>query len=151
MNSKAIADALAARFAGVTATVGSVTESLTMATASLPNTVGRGPALLVYHPTAALDVIGSQLRQDVLTFPVRLLRDPENYPSRSDWLYAWYDALRDRVEQQLSLGLPAYVLAAQPVAARVELDGEEYAGTTYDVVEFMVNVELYENVPGVAA
>jgi len=150
MNAKAIADALAARFAGASATVAGVTETLTMATASLPNNAGKGPALLVYHPTATLDVGESQIRADVLTFPVRLLRDPYNYPGRSDWLYAWYAALRDRVEQQLGLGL-TYVLAAQPVEARLELDGEDYAGTTYDVVELMVEVTLYENVPGVAA
>lgn len=151
MNAKAIADALAARFAGASATVAGVTETLTMATASLPNTLGVGPALLVYHPTAELDVGASKLRGDRLTFPVRLLRDPQNYPSRSDWLYAWYDALRDKVEEDLDLGQPTYVLAAQPTEARLELDGEEYAGTTYDVVELMVQVELYENVPGVSA
>lgn len=151
MNTKTIADNLAARFTGVTATVDGVTESLTMATASLPNTVGKGPALLVYHPTATLDVGVSKTRTDVLTFPVRLLRDPVNYPSRSDWLYAWYDALRDRVEMDLDLGGLTYVLAAQPVASRIELDGEEYAGATYDVVELFVEVPLFEHVAGVAA
>lgn len=151
MNTKTIAANLAARFTGVTATVGSDTEALTMSTASLPNSVGLGPALLVYHPTAALDVGVSKTRTDVLTFPVRLLRTGEDYASRSDWLYAWYDALRDRVEMDLDLGGLTYVLAAQPVASRVELDGEDYAEKTYDVVELMVEVALNEHVSGVAA
>lgn len=150
MNTKAIADALAARFTGVTATSGTATETLTLCTASLPNGVARGPALLVYPPTADLKVGTSALRHDAMTFPVRLLRDPLSYPERTDWLYAWYDALRDRIEMNVDLDLPTYVSHAEPVASRLELDGKEYAGVTYDVVELSVLVALYEHVTTVA-
>ena len=149
-SAKAIADALAARFVGITATNGTVTEPLAAApTASLPNTVAKGPVVLVFHPQGVLDIGVSKLRRDELDFPVRLLRDPVDYPTRSDWLYAWYDATRDRVEMDMDLGL-SYVAWARPISASVELDGHEYAGTTYDVIEFVVRVHLNEVVSTLA-
>lgn len=151
MNLKAIADAIAGRFTGVTATVDGKTESIRVGpTASLPDALADGPALLVYHPTGALDVGVSQLRSDTYDFPVRLLRQGVRYGLRSDALYAWATALRDRVEMNMDLDL-AYVAWAQPVGMRVELDGENYAGDLYDVVEIDVRVRLYESVSTVAA
>ena len=144
MNTKAIADAIAARFAGITATVGSTTESLASTpTASLPNTLGKGPVVLVFHPSGVLDVDIGKMRNDTLDFPVRFLRDPVDYPSRSDWLYAWYDATRDRVEGDIDLGL-AYVQWARTVSADVELDGYDYAATKYDLIEYVVRVKVRE-------
>ena len=142
MNTKATAAALAARFVGVTATVGSVTESLALTpTASLPNSLAKGPALFVYHPTGSLDVGVSRIRRDEYDYPVRLLRDPLDYPARSDWLYAWHDALRDVIRDGDTLGL-AYVSWANVIAARIALDEGEYAGVTYDLVEFTVRVHF---------
>jgi hypothetical protein len=143
VNLKDTADAIAARFTGVTATSGTVTEALVQCTASLPNTVAGGPALLVFHPTGVLDVGVSKLRKDTLDFPVRFLRDPLNVPGRSDWLYAWWDALRPRVEMQMSLGL-AYVAWAQPVDTDMGIDGFLYAGKTFDFIEFVVRVRFNE-------
>lgn len=146
MNTKAIADAIAGRFTGITATVGSVTESLASTpTASLPNTLGKGPVVLVFHPSGALEIGVSAMRTDLYTFPVKLLRDPVDYPSRSDWLYAWYDAMHDRVALDMDLGLPSYVDIAEAGAVRIELDGESYAGIPYDVVELTVTVRIYEH------
>ncbi len=152
MNAKDVAAAIAARFVGVTATNGGVTESLTATpTASLPNTVAKGPVLLVFHPSGVLEVGVSKLRSDELDFPVRLLRDPMDYPARSDWLYAWYDATRDRVEMDMDLGL-AYVAWARPVSVTVELDGFEYQdGVKFDVIEYIVRVHFNETVGSVAA
>ena len=145
MNTKAAADAIAARFTGVTATLNGVTESLVSApTASLPDSVAKGPVILVYHPTARLEIGINRMRNDHYIYPVRLLRDPIGYPTRSDWLYAWHDATRDRVEGNVDLDLPAYVAYAQLVSARVELDGEEYAGVKFDVVEYAVQVLFRE-------
>lgn len=150
MNSKAIADAIAGRFTGVTATVGSTTEGFLIApTASLPNAIAKGPALLVFHPSGVLDIGVSKLRRDELDFPVRFLRDPLSYPQRSDWLYAWYDALRDRVEADMDLGL-TYVAWARPVEATVELDGATYAGIGFDLIELTVRVHLNETVSTLA-
>lgn len=154
MNSKSIADAIAGRYSGVTATVGGVTESLTHCTASLPNSIARGPALLVYPPTGDVRLGGEPVpignRNDVLVFLVRLLRDPANVPTRTDALYAWYDALRDRIEGDMDLGLGSYVRWAEtrgPI--RLELDGEQYANAAgvfaaFDVVELTVTVQLDE-------
>ena len=143
---KAIADALAVRFVGVTATVGTTTEALaTTPTASLPNRVAKGPVILVYHPSGVLDIGVSKLRRDELDFPVRLLRDPLDYPARSDWLYAWYDATRDRVEMDMDLGL-SYVAWAQLISSEIELDGGEYAGIKYDLIEYVVRVHICETV-----
>ena len=143
MNTAAIANAIAARFAGVTASNGTVTERIiTGPTARLPAQVGQTPALLVFLPTGDLGVTARR-RTDVLTFPVRLLRDPLDVPTRVDWLYAWYDALRDVVEGKMTLGL-AYVAWAQPTAVTVELDGFTYAGTDFDLVELTVAVRLDE-------
>ena len=144
MTLKAIADAIAGRYAGTTATVGSVTESLAFApTASLPNTLAKGPAIFVYHPQGVLDVGVSRIRRDEYDFPVRFLRDPVNYPERSDWLYAWHDALRDKVRDGDTLGL-AYVSWANCTAVKVALDEGEYGstGTGYDVIEFTIRVHV---------
>jgi hypothetical protein len=150
MNSKSVADGIAARFVGVTATVSGVSKAIALGpTASLPNEISKGPALLVYPPRGVLDIGESKLRKDMLDFPVRLLTDPLNYPQRSDALYAWYDALRDRVEMNMDLDL-AYVAWAQPISARLELDGEQYAGVEYDVIEFIVRVRFNEVVSSVS-
>lgn len=150
MNTKDVADALAGRFTGVTATSGTVTESLAFGpTADLPNQLAKGPALLVFPPEGEL-AVAMRRREDVLTFTVRLLRDPLNLPERIGWLYAWYDALRDLVEAQITLGL-SYVAWAQPTAMRMEADGFTYAGVLYDVVEMDVAVRLDEVVTTLGA
>lgn len=148
MNSKAIADGIAGRFTGLTATVGSTTEQLKVGpTASLPNTIGKGPALLVFHPRGTLDLGMSKRRDDHLDYPVRMLRDPLSYPERSDWLYAWYDAMRDKVEENIDLDLP-YVAWAKPIAMAAELDVDDFYGAPYDMVELIVRVKIFEVVPG---
>ena len=150
MNTKAIADAIALTFAGTTATSGGITEALVLCTATLPNSLAKGPALLVFHPSGELGLTGvSQRRDDTLTFPVRLLRDPLNVPQRSDFLYAWYDAIRDKPEANMDLDL-AYVAWASVTAATVELDGFTYAGVLFDMVELTVTVRLDEVVTTVA-
>ncbi len=142
MNSLAIADALAARFTGLTAGG----EPLASApTARLPNAIGQGPVILVYPPTATLDVGASARRDDLYTFMVRLFRDPVDVPTRTAKLYAWFDAMHDLVGQQMQLGL-AYVSIAEPVACRLELDGQKYGGGIFDVVELEVEVRVNEHV-----
>ena len=89
-------------------------------------------------------------REDTLTFTVRLLRDPLNLPERVAWLYAWYDAIRDLIEGQITLGL-AYVAWAQPTGMRIEIDGFTYAGVLMDVVEIDVTVRLDEIVATLGA
>lgn len=155
MNTRAVADAIAGRFAGVTASItnpqGIVeTEGIAVGpTSRLPNAVGRGVNLLVFHPTGPLDIGVSKLRSDTLDFPVRMLRDPLDTPGRSDWLYAWYDAMRDRVEMDMDLGL-SYVAWARPISMAAQIEGFEYAKVPVDMVELVVRVRFNEVVTTVA-
>jgi hypothetical protein len=143
MNTLTIAAAIATRFTGLTATYDGVTESLISdPTALLPNQLSKGPVILVFPPEGELSV-NLRRRADTLVFPVRLLRDPLEYPVRSGWLYAWYDAMRDQVGKSMNLGL-AYVAWAEPTNVRVEVDGYKYAGVPQDVVELEVAVRLDE-------
>ncbi len=142
MNSIAIADALAARFVGLTAGGESLAST---PTARLPNTIGAGPVILVYPPTGTVDVGVSARRNDLYTFEVKLLRDPLDVPARTAALYAWYDAMHDLIGADMNLGL-SYVSYAEPVSVRLELDGEKYGGATFDVVELIVEVRVNETV-----
>jgi len=146
MNTKAVADAIAGRFTGITADGQGIAIG---PTASLPNSINRGPALLVYPPVGELGIGVSRLRTDTLTFAVRLLIDPTDVPTRSNALYAWYDAMRDRVEANMDLDL-AYVAWAKATRARVALDGQTYAGAPFDVVELLVDVRFNEVVSTVS-
>ena len=146
MNTKAVADAIAGRFTGITANGQGIAIG---PTASLPNSINRGPALLVYPPTGELGIGVSKLRTDILTFAVRLLLDPLDVPSRTNALYAWYDAMRDRIEGNMDLDL-AYVAWAKPTNVRLDLDGQPYAGALFDVVELLVDVRFNEVVTTVS-
>lgn len=151
MNLKAIADGIAARFVNVTATSGTDTQTVT-ATADMPNSVAK-IALLVYPPSGTLNIIMGPKLDDEYDFPVRLLLDPLNYPTRSRWLLAWATALRVRVQTSWSLGI-AGVLQAETISMRVELDGEKYSSVDgvfrdFDVVELVVRVHVYELATGV--
>lgn len=137
-----MADAIAVQFTGATTSEGEVFSPAP--TASLPNSLGKGPACLVYPPSGILDIT-ARLRADQLDFPVKILIDPTDVPSRSDALYRWYNATRDLIEANVDLDLPDYVQAARMVGARIEIDGETYAsadGTNglFDVIEYTVRV-----------
>lgn len=148
MDSKAIADAIAARFTGVTTAGG---EGIVVGpTASLPNVIAKGPALLVMPPTGITHLTTSRRRADEMDFLVRLLRDPLDVPARTDALYAWYTALRDRVEMNYDLDLAYVSWAGTEGPFRLELDGETYAERIFDVVELTVHVRLDEVVSTVA-
>lgn len=145
MNLQTIATAIATTFGTVTATsVTGETESAT-ATADLPNSIAKGPVLLVFPPEAAdLSLVMGVRYDDHYLFTVRLLRDPLDTTPRTRWLYAWATALRPRVQTNIDLDV-AGVVETQATRMRVELDGESYAGTTFDVVEIPVDVHVLEN------
>lgn len=139
MDIGAIATNLAAQIGTVTAYGETVT-----CTARLPNSINR-VSLVVFPPTGVFELGAMRRRNDHYLFPIRLLRDPLDVPSRTDALYAWATALRDLVEANLDLGL-GYVARATVVGARLELDGEEYAGAKVDVVEYLVDVYVVETI-----
>lgn len=154
MDLLAVADAIASTFVGASATVSGTTETLTAdtATARLPNTVGQGPMLVVFPPSGPLGIGVSKLRYDTLTYTVRLLRDPLDYPTRTAWLYAWATAIRDRVETNMDLGL-TYVAWAKATALEMHVvgDGEyTYGDVPYDTVVLGVEVRFNEVVTTVA-
>lgn len=146
MNSRAQADAIAATFVGVSATVESETKTLTAdtATALLPNGIAKGPILLVFPPSGSLGILASATRNDFLDYPVRLLIDPLDMPTRTAWLYAWYDAMRDRVETNVDLGQTD--VYAECVSFRQALNGATYADASFDMVEIVVRVHSFEHV-----
>ena len=157
MNLKAIADAIALRFVGVTTSAGETFA--TTPTASLPNSIAKGPVCLVYPPRGILEIGVSRMRNDHYDFPVRLLMDPIDVPTRTEALYRWYDATRDIVEGQFTLGL-VYVAKAYLVSERMEIagknSGEDYSSVTgdyatFDVIEYVVRVLVREVVATVAA
>lgn len=152
MDLKAIADALAGQFTGVTATLATGPEPIAFGpTATLPNELATGPALLVYHPVGALEIGLGRRRNDHYDFPIRLLRDPLSVPARSDALYAWATAMRDRVERKTILGLPAYVAKVSLVTMRIEIDGITYADSLFDLVELIARVLVIETVSTVGS
>lgn len=146
MDLRAIADAIALRFVGVTANGETLVSP---PTATLPNGIPQGPLLLVHPPFGTRDVGVSRQRDDELDYRVTLLRDPEDVPSRTDALYLWAQAIYDKVLENYDLDL-VYVSWAKPVDVRVEINGEDYAGKKYDVVEMNVRVHVREIVTTMA-
>ena len=147
MDLKVIADAIAARYVNVTATNGGLTETAT-ATADLPDSVGH-LGLLVYPPSGSLEVAFGATNRDQYDFMVKLLRDPVSMATRTQWLYAWANALRGRVELDMDLGLPLVVEQAETTTLRMAIDGEQYADVTatyrpFDVVELTIHVQIHE-------
>lgn len=146
MNSRAIADALAGRFVNITATLPTGETETESAQSLLPDNVG-ARALLVYPPTADVEHYPGKHRDTLALWPVRLLRDPLGTKRRTEWLYAWWDALYDEVGKATTLG--GLVTRALPVSVRVEIDGQNYSTTSgdyrpFDVVELMVDVLVDE-------
>lgn len=149
MDYKVIADAIAARYASVTATNGTATETLS-ATADLPDQVAVS-GLYVFPPEGDLSIDMGPHLDDTYRFPVRVLRDPMSVTERVRWLYAWATAMRTKVQGDFDLGLPATVAKAEVIAMRAAIDGWRYAsplgapgGNPFDVVEHIVEVKVYE-------
>lgn len=142
---RSIADAIATQYSGITANG----ESISIGpTSLLPNTIpGRQVALIVLPPSGTLGVAPNAQRDDVYDFTVQILRDPIDVPARTVALYAWLDATRDVIYVHTSLGLGSVIFQALPVSVRCELDGETYGGSKYDVVEYVVRVQINEAIP----
>ena len=134
---------------GLATTIGTLTvgsESAT-ATARLPNQIGT-LALLVYPPEGDLSfLMGPKLNAHIV-FPVRLLRDPTDVPSRTDALLDWATVLWPR--GQSSPGVIAAGVESESTFIRIEIDGQKYSRVddtfaTFDVVELLVDCHVYEN------
>lgn len=135
---------------GLATTIGTLTvgDDTATATARLPNNVGR-LALLVYPPEVNLSFLmgGPMLNAHVL-FPVRLLRDPLDVPSRTDALYDWATALWPRPKANYDLDVTG-VIEATATAIHIAIDGHTYSSADgsvrpFDLVEMTVDVHVYE-------
>lgn len=141
MDLYAIGQAIAAQFTGVTTADGEALNVL--ADGLLPNTVGAGPDLLVYPPEGEVSLGLGPTVEDVYLYPVRLLFDPVHVPERHKRLLRWGTVMRDRVERNMDLGL-AYVQFARAVSMRLEIEGQDYGGVSFDVVELVIRVQVRE-------
>jgi hypothetical protein len=143
MDFKTIATNLATAIG--TITIGTDTAT---ATARLPTNVG-ALALLVYPPETNLEfLMGGPMLNAHLVFPVRLLRDPLDVPSRTDALLDWATALWPKPQANYDLNV-AGVIEAEAKSIRIAIDGQQYSSVDgtfipFDVVEMMVDVHVYE-------
>jgi hypothetical protein len=130
---------------GLATAIGTITVGTDTATATarLPNGVNK-VALLVYPPEADLSfLMGGPMLNAHLLFPVRLLRDPLSVPERTDALLDWATALWPKPQANYDLNV-AGVIEAQATAIRIAIDGQQYGGMLFDVVEMTVDVHVYE-------
>jgi hypothetical protein len=146
MDLRTIADALAARYAGVT--VGG--EGFQYGPSALiPNGIVKGPALIVMPPDGTRDVGVNKRREDELDFSVMWLNDPTDLPTRTALIYSWGQALYDKVLENYDLDL-AYVAWAKPVSFRTAFDEQFMTFGKYDVIETVVRVHINEIIAAMA-
>lgn len=146
MDLRVIADAIAARYVGVTVNG----ETFQYGPSPLvPNGIVKGPALIVMVPSGGLDDPFQRQRDDEHDFAVLWLNDPTDLPTRSALFYAWYNALQDKVYEQYRLGL-SYVQWARPVSYRTAFDEQFLTLGKYDVIEWTVRVKVRETIPNMA-
>jgi hypothetical protein len=139
---RAIADAIAARYVGVT--VNGVGLQITP-TALLPSGITRGPVLVVQPPSGTRDIEPGRRRADELDYSVLWLNDPADMPTRTALIYDWGNALYDKVLENYDLDLP-YVAWAKPVSFRSAFDEDwsEFGWGKFDTIETVVRVHVNE-------
>lgn len=137
---KAIADAIALRFAAAVSTPPSGEDEVSRSTASLPDAISDDHTVLVFPAEVEFEYQASA-RKGVATYPVRFylwkLRDS---PAQTERLNDWATALHTVLDGQVHLGLSSYVNHAEIV--RVEPGRLTYAGTEYQGIEFTVRVHF---------
>jgi len=146
MDLRAIADAIALRYVGVTAEGNGFQYG---PSALLPNGITRGPVLFVQPPDGERSVGVGRRRGDELDFSVIWLNDPTDMPSRTATLYAWANALYDKVLENYDLDL-AYVAWANPVSIRTAFDEDWFTWGKFDVIETVIRVHIDEIVSTMA-
>lgn len=142
MDLKAIAAALATRFAAAAITPPSGYTDPASATYKLPTGITTLPTCLVFPPEGAFS-FAAHKRSGNLEFPVRwYIGDADDMPRATDAMYAWAGTLLDQLEASFDLGLAPTVTHA--VIDGVRFGKLEYADQEYTGIELSVLVHVEE-------
>jgi len=134
----AIADAIAARFLGVTPPTGQ--PAIRLATADLPNGITLTPCFLVYEPDDDWHDQTASGRSGTLTYKCRLILPQSDEPRTQRAAMDWRTALYSRLDGQTHLG-------GTVASARVTSTATgtlSYGGTDWPSVEVTVVVSIRE-------
>lgn len=143
MDIKAIADALAARFAAAAVTPPTGYDDTATATAELPNAITTTPTCLVFPPELESSFSGYK-RSTNLVFPVRwYIAQTSDRPRSIQAVYAWQSYLLDQLEGSFDLDQTGSGVTHAVIVSASAGTGE-YAEQEYAVVEFTVVVHVEE-------
>jgi len=134
-----IADAIAARFLGMTPPTGQPT--IKVATADIPEGIGQTPCFLVGMPDDEWQA-AMHLRRGTLRFPCHLVIDQSDAARTARNLMAWRSLLYQRLDGQTQLGGVAGVASARVASTSV---GKLTLGDAeWQAIEVSVVVEIAE-------
>ena len=134
-----IADAIAARFLGMTPPTGQPT--IKVATADIPEGIGQTPAFLVGQPDDEWQA-AMALRRGTLRFPCHLVFDQSDAARTARAAMAWRTLLYQRLDGQVHLGGVAGVASARVASTSV---GKLTLGDAeWQAIELTVVVEIAE-------
>ena len=137
----AIADAIAARFLGVTPPTGQ--PAIRLATADLPNDITVVPCFLVNEPDDDWDAQGMGGRRGTLTFECDLVLPQSDGPRTARVAMDWRSALHTRLDGQVHLGLTGSGVGPALVT-RTAAGRRTYGSAEYPVVRVTVVVTVTE-------
>lgn len=151
MDFKALADALAVRYAPAnvtppTKTGGGSYPNITASTATPPNAIPRSPFVVIW-PTEGEVVVGQGQANGEHTFIVNLYyaKHEGDMPRETAALASWLGVLLGQTYPALKLGYTdGTVLKAIPM--RWSIGALVYAGVTYDGITIEIHIWTQENV-----
>ena len=143
-----IADALAERYSAAELTAPSGLTTVRGSTARLPNNIPAMPFVGVFPPAGSSITYTGQRRMEHL-FAVRFFfgESAGDLSRNLVALYRWWTVLADQTHAATKLGVAA-VMKALPESYTIGTF--EYAGTSYDGIEFAVRVWTEDEVTLVA-
>ncbi len=145
LNLKAVADALAARYAPALVTPPTGYPNIVASTATPPNALPQSPYVVVWPNTGEITYIPG-VRKGEHEFLVNFYyaKHEGDIPRESAALLNWLGILLDQIHDQTALGLAPIVLKALVVSWAI--GALPYAGTTYDGITLTVRVWTQDNV-----
>jgi hypothetical protein len=140
----AIAEALALRYASLTPPTGYT--AIHTATSHAANATVQTPYLIVWTRTGSLIYGAGGQRKGETDFDVvlYLAREQHDMPRETERLQKWIGVLLDATHGATKLTLSPTVDKAFPVSW--EIDDEQYASPTYDIVRIRVRVWTTDSV-----
>lgn len=145
LDMKAIADALAARYAPGLVTPPTGYPNIVAATATPPNALPQAPYVVVWPKSGDLTYNPGQ-RKGEHEFLVNFYyaRHEGDIPRESAALLSWLGVLFDRLHGQMQLGLSTVVMKAMVMSWAI--GALTYAGIEYDGITLTVHVWTTDNV-----